>query len=103
MATLTYRIFDETNVPDALFRFRYNVYVEEMERPQKDACHKTKTIRDSFDEKAFHVVAFADDAVVGCVRINFLRDIDFGFYFDFFDIGTLPNEQLREILSLIHI
>ena len=97
MATLTYRIFDETNVPDALFRFRYKVYVEEMGRPQKDACHKTKTIRDSFDEKAFHVVAFADDEVVGCVRLNFLRDIDPGFYFDFFDIGQLPTDQFEAV------
>ena len=65
----------------AVYRFRYAVYVEEMNRPQKHADHESKLIIDSLDVPSAYVLAAWDAGeLVGTVRNNFLRSCDIGEY-----------------------
>ena len=66
----------------ALFAFRYRIYVEEMGRTQKYADHTTRNISDPLDAAAFNLVAWHDERIVGCVRVNFARDGGLDYYRD---------------------
>ena len=59
---------------EALYAFRYRIYVEEMGRPQKYADHDMRRIRDPLDETGRNLVAWDNSEIVGCVRVNFARD-----------------------------
>lgn len=73
-----------------VFRFRYEIYVEEMQRPQTYADHDTCTIEEPFDATGH--IFFAEDEtgrVVGTVRTNFGRDTDFGYYRELYGMSCL--------------
>ncbi len=92
----TYNIFSENSAPSSLYRFRYAIYVEEMGRRQKYACAENRTIRDPLDAKGHQGVVTRDDAIVGCIRMNLLKDGPIGDYFDFYDLSALsPTELAR--------
>jgi hypothetical protein len=50
---------------EAIFGFRYRIYVDEMGRPQKDADHDRRRIRDALDDTAFNLAAWNDERIVG--------------------------------------
>lgn len=79
--------------PQDLFRFRYRVYVEEMGRPQKYARHDSKTIVDFLDDTATNIVASDGEEILGCVRINFLRDGSIGDYAPFYGMDGLDPDS----------
>lgn len=88
-----YKIFGPDETPAELYRFRYAIYVEEMNRPQRYACAATKTIRDPLDDTARQVVALDDGRVIACIRANLLREGSVGDYFDFYDLCRLSTEE----------
>lgn len=90
---LTYKLFSARECPPEVFRFRYEVYVEELHRRQSFADETTRTIRDPLDESAVHSVVFKGDEVVGSVRINMLRDGGLWRYLDLYDICKLPPDE----------
>ncbi|MGQ0696962.1 MAG: N-acyl amino acid synthase FeeM domain-containing protein [Panacagrimonas sp.] len=55
---------------EAIYRFRYRVYVEEMNRVQHDADHAARRIRDALDDTAINLAAWQGDEVVGLFRVN---------------------------------
>jgi predicted GNAT family N-acyltransferase len=65
---------------DALFAFRYKIYVEEMGRPQKYADHKTCRISDPLDDTGYNFAAYQADRIVGCVRVNLAKDGGLEYY-----------------------
>ena len=75
-----------------VFRFRYEIYVEEMKRAQTYADHKNRTIIEPFDETA-HIFFAEDDSgtVVGTTRTNFSGETDFGYYKELYGIDCLGN------------
>jgi predicted GNAT family N-acyltransferase len=74
---------------EQLFRFRYTVYVEEMNRMQKHADHARKRIRDPLDEFAANLVAWDEaGSIVGAVRVNSAREGDLGAYEQFYDMRS---------------
>lgn len=79
----------------ALYRFRYDVYVTEMNRKQPDANHEDKTIEDALDRFGHNIVATRDGIVVGCARVNFGRDGDLGDYEDFYALTSDPWHPLH--------
>jgi GNAT superfamily N-acetyltransferase len=87
--SVSIRLFDAAACPAAVFRLRYEIYVEELNRTQLYACRETRTIRDPLDEFAHHAVAFDGEQAVGCVRINFAREGDLGRYLDLYEIAKL--------------
>lgn len=84
---------------EALFRFRYDIYVREMGRAQKDADHGRGRIEDRLD--AFAVLLAARDratgSIVGTVRSNVLSDGDIGIYSRLYGLEGLPPSERRQV------
>lgn len=82
---------------EAVFRFRYDIYVREMARAQKDADHAGARIEDSLD--AFAVLLAAVDGatglVAGTVRANVLGDGHIGPYGSLYGLDRLSTAERR--------
>lgn len=76
---------------EAVYRFRYAIYVEEMHRRQKYADHEAKQIYDPLDPGSYVFGAWADGELAGTLRTNFLRETDIGEYFEMYQLGYLPE------------
>lgn len=74
-----------------VFRFRYEIYVEEMGRAQTYADHEARTIEEPFDRTGHIFLAEEDGVVVGTVRTNFGQDTDFGAYREFYGMDALSR------------
>lgn len=90
-----YEIVSAANCPPALYRFRYEVYVEELHRAQSYACHEERTIIDPLDEAGHNLIARDGDEIVGCVRLNFVRDGGVQPYFDFYELERLSPLEIE--------
>lgn len=75
---------------EALYRFRYKIYVEEMGREQHDADHINKLIKDELDNGGHNLVAYKKGEIVGAARVN-LNDSISAFYRDFYRIDEQPG------------
>lgn len=83
------RIADNERARQALYRFRYQVYVEALGRTQTHADHMRRTIREPLDEEGYIFVAYDSGQIVGTVRCNFCKDThDLGGYSELYCIGT---------------
>lgn len=80
-------ILKQGHTPWELRRFRYEVYVKEMNRRQMYANHDDQTITDPLDSFSTNIVARDGDNIVGCLRTSFFRDGDLGYYKDFYRIS----------------
>jgi GNAT superfamily N-acetyltransferase len=78
---------------EALFRFRYEIYVEEMHRCQRYADHKARWIRDPLDDAAIHLAAFSGRRIVGAVRVNFTALGPLGDYERFYDMAAVGSDH----------
>src|SRR5690606_2310594 len=82
---------------EEVFRFRYDIYVREMSRPQKDADHARGRIEDRLD--AFAMLLAAHDAgtglICGTVRTNVLCDGDIGEYGGLYRLDGLSANERR--------
>ena len=82
---------------EAVFRFRYDVYVREMHRPQKDADHERGRIEDPLDANA-HLFAARDPMsgrIVGTVRGNIVADATLGLYENLYGLASLSPAERR--------
>ncbi len=95
------------DVREAVFRFRYDIYVREMGRPQKDADHSRKRIEDALDETALLLAArdTGTGAVVGTVRTNVLGDGDIGVYAHLYGLQHLfaPERATTSITTRLMV
>jgi predicted GNAT family N-acyltransferase len=57
----------------AIYRFRYQVYVEEMQKQPRSADHQTKTLTDALDETATLLYIMQDDQIIATLRRNRLE------------------------------
>jgi GNAT superfamily N-acetyltransferase len=64
----------------AVYRLRYDVYVDELARTQRFADHDAREIVEPLDRDAVLLAAYDDGAVVGSVRVNYARDTDLADY-----------------------
>ena len=76
---------------DALYQFRYLVYVEEMNRLQFYADHSTRRIEDPLDRGGYNFGAFDGDEVVGAVRVNFPRTSNIAYYETLLDLRSVDH------------
>jgi predicted GNAT family N-acyltransferase len=74
------------------YRFRYQVYVEEMCKKPKAANHVDRTLTDSLDETGILLYATYEDEIIATLRRNFLDTTDLP--------GTIP--QKLSIADFIH-
>jgi GNAT superfamily N-acetyltransferase len=82
------RIAQTSEDRQRVFRFRYEIYVEEMQRQQKYADHAARTVEEPFDQTG-HIFLAEDEMgrVVGTLRTNFGRDTDFGSYRELYGLA----------------
>ena len=85
-AKLPIRLASTADELAAIYQFRYQVYVEEMNRDQFHADHLGKKIEDSLDCGGCNFAAFDNDEVVGIVRVNFPSKSSIGYYENFMDM-----------------
>ena len=74
------------DTPWELCRFRYDVYVKELNRQQKYANHDDQTIMDPLDSFSTNFVARDGNSIAACLRTSFCRDGDLGYYKEFYRI-----------------
>ncbi len=55
---------------EAVYAFRYQVYVDEMGKPMDEADHERRIVRDPADESGSIFVAYEDGELVGTLRVN---------------------------------
>jgi predicted GNAT family N-acyltransferase len=87
------RVVSDPEGLEKIYRFRYQIYVEEMHRAQKDADHARRRIRDALDDSAINIAAFDGDEVVGVVRANESHQSTLGFYESFFQLDRLGADH----------
>src|SRR6266478_5068240 len=73
---------------DAIYHFRYRIYVEETTLPQYYVNHINRIIQDPFDHGAYNFAAFEDEEVVGMLRVNFPRTSKVSYYEDFLNLKS---------------
>ena len=75
-----------TNEADrnAVFRFRYEIYVKEMKRVQKYADHENCMIQEPLDNTGHLLIAEDSGRTVGTARFNVGVDGNFGLYDDLY-------------------
>ncbi len=77
-----------------VFRFRYRVYVKEMQRQQRYANHALQQTTDELDAHGVNLMAVLNGSIVGTARVNFLEDGRVGSYEDFYELDKLsPAER----------
>ena len=78
---------------EEIYSFRYQIYVEEMNRKQIYADHRARRIEDPLDLDAINLGAWRGKALVGVVRINFPRDSDIGNYENFYRMRSVGEDH----------
>ncbi len=78
---------------EKVYRFRYKIYVEEMQRPQADADHECKRIEDKLDNSAYNLAAFKGADIVGVVRVNLPQFGDVGYYEQLYEMGCVGADH----------
>lgn len=76
---------------DRVFRFRYQVYVEEMLRKQRYADPVRRRIEEPFDATAYILMAEVEDRVVGTLRANLARETDLSYYPELFSMDVVGS------------
>ena len=57
-----------------IYRFRYNIYIEEMGKPMPDADHERRMLHDEYDPRSIHLYAERDGEIAGALRLIWGRD-----------------------------
>ncbi|MEQ8667903.1 MAG: AMP-binding protein [Pirellulales bacterium] len=81
---------------EAVYSFRYTVYVDEMNRVQTYADHEMRRIVDPLDANGDVFAVWQDGSVVGTVRVNLLRRDPLDDYRKLYCIDHLAEKQLNQ-------
>ncbi len=93
-----FRIVHDANCPTELYRFRYEVYVEELGRATSYACHDTRTIQDSLDQNAYQTIVTKGDEIIACIRLNYSNEGTLQPYYDFYELSSVPSHLQDSII-----
>jgi Acetyltransferase (GNAT) domain len=78
---------------EEVYRFRYCIYVEEMQRRQQYANRDLRRIEDPLDRTAINLAAWKDGQVIGVIRNNAAADGSVGIYEDFYDMKCVGTDH----------
>jgi GNAT superfamily N-acetyltransferase len=78
---------------EAVYRFRYRIYVEEMHRKQLYADHERRLIQDPLDPFSINLVAWKGSEVIGAIRNNAAEDGPLGQYEAFYEMHAVGNDH----------
>ena len=82
-----------------VYRFRYRIHAEQLDRPQRYADHVRQQIQDPLDLFARHVVAYERGEIIGVIRCNLCGEGDFGSHEQLYGLPHL-SEIEREAYSV---
>src|SRR5215213_5818622 len=69
------KIAEDDETKQRIYKFRYQIYIEEMGKPYRNADHQKKVLIDSLDENSTLLYAEQGSGeIIGTVRINWGRD-----------------------------
>lgn len=85
----TIKVAETQEELEEISRFRYRVYVKEMNRRQDYADHARQMIWEPLDIGADILGIWYQDSVVGTVRNNKATASSFGYYYDFYSIDMV--------------
>lgn len=88
LKTISTRLVSTLTELKAVYRFRYQIYVDEMSLTQFYADNTRKMIEDPLDQGAYNFAAFQNGEVVGVIRLNFTRNSNILYYEDFLDMKS---------------
>ena len=74
---------------DAVFRLRYDVYLQELGRTQRHADHATRRLEEPLDASGSVTAAFDGLRVVGTLRSNYCRDSDLSEYRELYQMARV--------------
>lgn len=74
-------------IKQAIYKFRYQIYIEEMGKPYQQADHSKKILTDYLDDTATLLYAEQEGEIIGTVRINWGKDVETFKYFDDSNFG----------------
>lgn len=94
-----FMLADTPELKEAVYRFRYDIYVTHMGRKQAYADHECRTVREPLDDEGRSFVAVLNDEVVGTIRSNRAHEAALAYYRDFYQIDRFGFSDL----SLIQI
>lgn len=79
---------------EAVFRFRYDIYVREMRRRQKDADHARGRVEDALDRTAILLAArdTGTGRIAGTARGNIVEGSDLGIYERLYGLDRLGQD-----------
>lgn len=77
---------------EAIYRLRYDVYIEEMGYEQKHACHKNKLLPDPMDISGDLFGAFEKETAIGTCLTNYTRTSDLTFYPTLYNMDKLAQD-----------
>ncbi len=102
-APIVFKIVTNKSDLEKVFKFRYQIYIEEMHRLQKWADHSLKVIREPLDRTGIIVAAFQGDEVVATCRLNISRDTTFDYaeLYDFEQFEKLFPGRVSFITKLM--
>lgn len=85
----------DPHVREAVFRFRYDIYVREMRRRQKDADHARCRVEDPLDRTALLLAAVdtVSGRIAGTARGNIVAGSDLGLYERLYGLDTLSRAE----------
>ena len=86
----------DPHVREAVFRFRYDIYVREMRRRQKDADHERARVEDALDRTCLLLAArdTSTGRIVGTARGNRVSGSELGVYDRLYGLDQLsPSER----------
>jgi hypothetical protein len=88
---------ESDSMKSEIYRFRYEIYVEAMQRRQLWADHKERMIREPIDESARNYVAMIDGQIVGVIRANSANDKKVLYYRKLYKIDNLQFDDLSKV------
>lgn len=77
---------------ESIYRMRYEVYVEEMQRPQQYADHERRMIKEPLDERGNIYYATHEGRIVGTMRTNYYRDGGAGYYPELYQFHLFEHD-----------
>lgn len=83
-----------------VYQFRYQIYIEEMNRKQKYCNHDTKSIQEPLDKTGRILAAFNDSGqIIGTVRLNYAREGNLGYYPTLYNMQELGLDYLNSSIT----
>lgn len=97
MSPLTVILADTPDLKHAVYRFRYEVYVEAMKRRQLWADHGARIVQEPMDASARNYIAMRDGATVGVIRANSADDPATSYYRKLYRIDALGVRDMSKV------